>query len=212
MKKYELMEETKILSFGTVLHRIRAVRDFMLVYGTNVKAGDLGGWIEKEVNLSHNGSAWVSGEALVYGEASVSGDARVSGKARVYDNAQIYGDASVSGEASVDGEAQIFGDALVESLRDYFVYKNAWSSGRWFTYTRSNRMWKVGCFRGTGDELIAKAYKDSELSGKCYEAIVRVQEEIDKAMEHSSKHGEAAMDFEARGCGLCSTTEKGERQ
>lgn len=23
---------------------------------------------------------------------------------------------------------------------------------------------------------------------------------------------EAAMDFEARGCGLCSTTEKGERQ
>ena len=166
MKKYELMEETKILPFGTVLHRIRAVRDFMLVYGTNVKAGDLGGWIEKEVNLSHNGSAWVSGEALVYGEASVSGEARV------------------------DGKAQIFGDALVESLRDYFVYKNAWSSGRWFTYTRSNRMWKVGCFRGTGDELIAKAYKDSELSGKCYEAIVRVQEEIDKAMEHSSKHGE----------------------
>lgn len=23
-------------------------------------------------------------------------------------------------------------------------------------------MWKVGCFYGTGEELIAKAYKDSE--------------------------------------------------
>ena len=178
MKKYELMEETKILSFGTVLHRIRAVRDFMLVYGTDVKAGDLGGWVEKEGNLSHNGSAWVSGEASVYG------DALVSGKAQVFDNARIYGD------AWVDGKAQIFGDALVEGLRDYFVYKNAWSSGRWFTYTRSNRMWKVGCFRGTGDELIERAYRDGELSGKCYEAIVRVQEEIEKAMEHSSKHGE----------------------
>ena len=49
-------------------------------------------------------------------------------------------------------------------------------------------MWTAGCFRGTGDELIAKAYKDSELSGQCYEAIVRAQEAIDKAMEHSSKH------------------------
>ena len=42
----------------------------------------------------------------------------------------------------------------------------------WFTYTRSNKMWKVGCFYGSGDELIKKAYADSELSGKCYEAIV----------------------------------------
>jgi hypothetical protein len=42
-------------------------------------------------------------------------------------------------------------------------------------------MWSVGCFYGTGDELIKKAYADSEESGKCYEAIVRTQEIIDKA-------------------------------
>lgn len=50
---------------------------------------------------------------------------------------------------------------------------------------RSNKMWKVGCFFGTGDELIAKAYKDSELSGRCYEAVVRVQEAIDNAVGNS---------------------------
>jgi len=44
-------------------------------------------------------------------------------------------------------------------------------------------MWSVGCFYGTGSELIAKAYKDSEKSGKCYEAIVKAQEAIEKAME-----------------------------
>ena len=33
-------------------------------------------------------------------------------------------------------------------------------------------MWKVGCFYGTGEELIAKAYKDSELSGREYERVV----------------------------------------
>ena len=33
-------------------------------------------------------------------------------------------------------------------------------------------MWKVGCFYGTGEELIAKAYKDSELSGREYKRVV----------------------------------------
>ena len=61
------------------------------------------------------------------------------------------------------------------------TFKNTWSSGRWFTYTRSNKKWVVGCFYGTGEELIAKAYKDSELSGRCYEAIVRAVETIESA-------------------------------
>ena len=34
-------------------------------------------------------------------------------------------------------------------------------------------MWKVGCFYGTGKELIEKAYKDSERSGKEYERVVK---------------------------------------
>ena len=61
------------------------------------------------------------------------------------------------------------------------VIKNIWSSGRWFTYTSSNKKWAVGCFYGTGEELVAKAYKDSKLSGKCYEAIVHAVETIEAA-------------------------------
>ena len=140
------------------------------------------------------GSASVCDEALVYGNAKVyenagvCGVAEVCGYAAVYGNARIYGDARVFGNADVYGEAIVSGDAKVKGSLDYAVFKNTWSSGRFFTYTRSNKMWTVGCFHGTGEVLIAKAYKDSELSGKCYEAIVRVQEAIDKAMEHSSKH------------------------
>ena len=51
---------------------------------------------------------------------------------------------------------------------------------RYFTWTRSNDKWAVGCFYGTGEELIAKAYKDSELSGKCYEAVVNMRNELTK--------------------------------
>ena len=35
---------------------------------------------------------------------------------------------------------------------------------------------------GTGEELIKKAYSDSEKSGKCYEAIVKAQELIDSVL------------------------------
>ena len=142
MRKYELTEETKTLADGTVLHRIRADRD---IPRHGVKAGDIGGVIEKENNLSQYGDAWV------------------------------FGDAEVSGDAEISGDAEVSGDA------DYMVFKNTWSSGRCFTYTRSNKKWNVGCFYVTGEELIAKAYKDSELSGKCYEAIVRAVETMEAA-------------------------------
>ena len=39
-------------------------------------------------------------------------------------------------------------------------------------------MWSVGCFYGTGDELIKEAYNDSEKSGREYERVVRYVESI----------------------------------
>jgi hypothetical protein len=97
----------------------------------------------------------------------------------VYGDARVYGDAWVCGDALVCGNALVYGNAFVYGDDDYIVLKNSWSSGRYFTYTVSNKMWKVGCFYGTGKELIAKAYKDSELSGKCYEASVKYVESIE---------------------------------
>ena len=69
MKKYEFTGEVKV-KFGVTLKRIRALIDF-----GNVKKGELGGFIEKEENLSYAGDAWVSGDAEVSGNARVSGDA-----------------------------------------------------------------------------------------------------------------------------------------
>ena len=68
MKKYELTDDTVQL-FAKTLHRIKALCDF-----GDVKAGDLGGYIESESNLSHDGDAWVSGDARVYGNAKILRD------------------------------------------------------------------------------------------------------------------------------------------
>ena len=93
MKKFKLTSEFIVDISGVKLFRIKALIEF-----GNVKAGDLGGYIEKEENLSHMGNAWVSGDAQVSGNARVFGNAWVSGNARVSGDAWIYGDARVSGD------------------------------------------------------------------------------------------------------------------
>lgn len=154
MEKYELLKDDTKIMLGRTLYRIKSVRDF-----GNVEKGDLGGYIESENNLSHYGNAWVCDNA------------RVCGNARVSDNARVW------------GNAEVCGNAVIKSTEDYIVFKNNWSSGRHFTYTKSNKMWKVGCFYGTGQELIEKAYRDSELSGKCYEAYVKLVEQLEEIQE-----------------------------
>ena len=150
-KKYKLTNES-IKFNNRTLYRIEALKDF-----GDVEKGDKGGFIEYEHNLSHDGNSWVCGNARVYGDAMV------------YGNARVYGNASVCG------------DAKIKNNSDYIVFKNWWSSGRYFTWTRSNNMWSVGCFYGTGEELVKEAYKDSELSGREYERIVHYVEDILKS-------------------------------
>ena len=57
MKKYTLTKTTKEWC-GQTLFQIKAEMDF-----GNVSKGELGGYIEKEDNLSQDGNAWVSGNA-----------------------------------------------------------------------------------------------------------------------------------------------------
>ena len=203
-KKYELIKTDTICAYGRTLFRVRYLCDIENI----VAAGDIGGYIEGEYNLSQQGNSVVLGDAEVYGNAKVCGDAKVYGNAKVcgdamvfgnaevygyakvfgdakvYGNAKVFGDAEVYGNAKVCGDAEVYGnaevcgDAKVQSTRDYIVFKNFWSSGRHFTWTRSDNKWTVGCFYGTGEELIAKAYKDSQMKGREYERVVRYVESI----------------------------------
>ena len=195
-KKYELIPSDK-----EGLYRIKALKCF-----GGVMIGEIGGYVESENNLSQLGDCWIYDNAVicdnarvednaqVYGDAEVCGDAIVRDNARVLANARVLCNAVIQDNAVVRGEVRIFdnvivrdnviiggevdicGDAIISSDRDYIVFKNWWSSGRYFTWTRSNNMWTVGCFYGTGEELIAKAYKDSEEKGREYENIVRYVE------------------------------------
>lgn len=71
------------------LHRIRALRDI----GVEVKAGDLGGFVESESNLSFEpgDDAWIFDNAIACMNAYVSHEARLSGHARAEDDSYIRG-------------------------------------------------------------------------------------------------------------------------
>ena len=134
MKKFELTTEFITNVLGKKLFRIKALVEF-----GNVKAGELGGYVEKEENVSQSGNAWVSGNAEVSGNARVSGNAEVSGKAKVSGNARVFGNAEVSGDAWVSGNTRVYGNAWVYGdarvygnarvYGDARVYGNAWVYG-----------------------------------------------------------------------------------
>ena len=147
-KHFELTNKFIINAFGVKLFQIKCTRRIKYA-----EVGDLGGYIEKEDNLS--GDAWVSGDA------QVSGDAWVSGDAQVYGNAQVYGDARVSNNNEHCGF-----DCFGSVNRHTHAYK-----------TQSGKVEiTCGCFRGSIEEFdrqVKKTHQGNKFERQ-YMAIAEV--------------------------------------
>ena len=123
-KKYILTDERREIvdrhSRHITLYKIVAVKDFDVyalhkprvfignqkhieskIYVKHVKAGESGGWVETESNLSQEGNAWIDRGAVVFGNATIEGDAWVGGKKT-----------AICGEVLVCDEAKIFSDDM----------------------------------------------------------------------------------------------------
>ena len=179
MKKYEFTGETKeikLLFRTAVLHRIRATVSFGFV-----KIGDLGGWIEKEENLSHEGKAWVWGNAKVWGNAEVCGDAEVWGNAEVCGDAKVWGNAEVCGDAKVFSASHVLVIGAIGSRNDFTT----------FYRDKDNEITvKCGCFLGKIDrflEKVTQTHGDSK-----YALVYRAAVEVAKLQIDLS--GEAPKD------------------
>ena len=127
MKKFELTTEFITNVLGKKLFRIKALVEF-----GNVKAGELGGYVEKEGNVSQSGNAWV------------------------YDNAKVSGNAEVSGNARVSGNAEVSGKAKVSGNADYALVQGFGIKFRCTTFYRGKNkkiMVNCGCFHGDLEEF-----------------------------------------------------------
>ncbi|MCD7905499.1 MAG: hypothetical protein LUG24_08035 [Clostridiales bacterium] len=125
MKKYKLTDMTKTVcrpGKDIILHRIQALKTFSVSEYKTIKAGDLGGWVESEENLSQERNAWITDEAEVCENARVYGNAWVADDAKICGSAQIYENANIGREARIYDNARVFGNADVIGR----VHNNAW--------------------------------------------------------------------------------------
>ena len=150
MNKYELID-----SDIKGLYRIKALKDF-----NNVKKGDVGGYIQAEINLNQQGDAWVYDNA------------RVFGKAQVYGNAWVYNDALVSDDARVYSDAQVFGDDIVTKV----IYYLALSKDS-ITVTDNNI--NIGCKQHTIDYWLEHYYEIGKDNHYLEKDIYRYKKALD---------------------------------
>ena len=107
-KKFELSTISMEYN-GVTLYRIRALVNIPL---HDVEAGDYGGWVQYERNLSPRGSCWIGGDAIVYGSAMVSGDALVGELAVVADWGRVSESAKALGDTVICEYGHVAGKGI----------------------------------------------------------------------------------------------------
>ena len=101
-KKYELTDITMTYE-GRTLYRIRALKDF-----SDVKAGDLGGWVSGKYNLSQEGECWIYDEA------------KCMDNARMYHNSAMYNNAVMCDFSEMHGCSEMHNySAMLDNSRMY---------------------------------------------------------------------------------------------
>lgn len=122
MKKYEILQDqTKIIN-GVEVYRIKALRDV----SPNVKKGQIGGYIQSEANLSHEGFSWVFGESVVLDCAHVGQHGQIGGETIIRDNARVSGLAYIVGNIQIKDNAHVTGHAIISGtvhIEDYAVVR-----------------------------------------------------------------------------------------
>ncbi len=142
-KKFELVKEDSIVVEGRTLYRIRALKNVVEADdGTYaVKKGTLGGYVQKEENLSHEGNCWVFDKAKVFDDARALDDSFITDESMVFGNAvvkdkaitcnqsKVYGFAIVKDSSITMDRSEVYGHAVMENYSsigdDAKLYDNA---------------------------------------------------------------------------------------
>lgn len=111
-RKYELTKETKTY-FGQTVYRIKSLRTFIDKGGNIVNAGDLGGFVRSELNLSHEGRCWVRDDAVVTDYAVVDKNALLMKDCLAYGTANISDNSVITDNSIIGEESKVFGNSII---------------------------------------------------------------------------------------------------
>ena len=105
--KYELLKNNFIEYKGIKLYRIKALKSF-----SDIKCGDIGGYVENGKNLSQNGNCWIYNNAKVYDDGRVFDNAIIKNDAEVFDNASVLDNAIIQDNAICFNNSVIYRNAV----------------------------------------------------------------------------------------------------
>lgn len=122
-EKYRVTDNMKTMEDGSELHQIESLID---IPSLNVEAGELGGFIESEDNLSFEDGdmSWVRNGCAAYGESEVKNDSVISRRSEVknsiIDNSIIHKETMVNDSKvmfSNISHGSVINDSVVEDSR-----------------------------------------------------------------------------------------------
>ena len=174
-RKYELTDITMTYK-GRTLYRIRALKDF-----SDVKKGDLGGWVSNEYNLSQYSDCWIYDEAKCMDSAMMYTDSKMYDNAEMHDNSKKYGNSIMYGNSMMCGNSRMFDYS--EMFDDSAMYDNSTMNGYSIMFGNSelyDDSEMHGRSRMYGDSIL----KDEE---KLYGELIS---KVDKFIDISNPKGE----------------------
>jgi carbonic anhydrase/acetyltransferase-like protein (isoleucine patch superfamily) len=108
-KKYELIE-TDYDGYS----RVKALKDFQLITGEMVKKEDLGGLVNGEHNLSHEGNCWISYYAKAIGDSKVIDNAVLKDYSMARDSSTVSGNAVMKDYSVARDSSTVSGNAVMK--------------------------------------------------------------------------------------------------
>lgn len=112
LPKYEINEDNRIVALET--------------FGI-VIAGQVGGVVDGEHNLSQYGLSWISYNSSVTGDAMVFDDANLLGSCHLIDQSLAYGQSTLFGNVLMQADSRAFGSCRLRGAT--VVPGNAWVFG-----------------------------------------------------------------------------------
>ena len=115
-KKYELTDDYTLVESKNGGHnrvyRIRALRD---IPRYDICVGELGGFVESEANLSHEGDCWIGDNAIVSDNATVKEDAVAWNRSRMTEQSSLSGESAIYHRVRLSDNVSVSGNSVLDN-------------------------------------------------------------------------------------------------
>ena len=150
-KKYEiLMDEENTIKCGShTLHRIKALRDF-----GDVKKGDLGGYVESEYNLSHEGNCWIYDDAKAMDYSRMYDDSKMYDDSEMYDNSAMYNNSEMYDNSEMHNYSKMYDNSEMHDCSKMHNYSKMHDYSNIYDYSNmynNSRMYGNSAMYGYGE-------------------------------------------------------------